>query len=212
MNEKKLNDKTIQALFQTPDLSADNLATLMIKRKPPVYKLLLKVAAVIVITLAAFLAVKRTTNYPSSTFNGCKPDTFFVMMIKKSVKDFNNYRIMNPNAEIVLCNAKLENLNLENINLKGLILDNADFRGSNLTNANFENAKADGIILEKSVMLGASLKKAVITNSRLRESNLGKANLTSITLQNSDLNKSNLNETKLDSAVISDVAFKESIL
>lgn len=103
-------------------------------------------------------------------------------------EEWNTWRAENPNIEIDLSNAELQNINLKNINLEKADLKEINFKKADLNCANLERA---------------DLSSAHLNSAKLSYANLNFANLNSANLENSSLNSATLNSAKLYFAKLS---------
>jgi len=118
-------------------------------------------------------------------------------LLKKSVKDWNDWRDANASVDIELWGA-----NLGNVDLKQVDLSRADLRGVNLNDANLWNANLIGANLSTSSLRGATLVEvkctdAILNGADFSGADLSKANLHDAVLRGTYLYNANLNGTNL---------------
>jgi len=106
-----------------------------------------------------------------------------VSLLKKSVKEWNQWRKVNPEVIPDLEGTNLENANLNNANLTDANLNNANLRGayfigSNLKRADLFLANLEGTTLIMSNLQNANLSMAYLKEADLRVANLKGANFT----------------------------------
>ena len=124
-------------------------------------------------------------------------------LVQQAQLNFLNFRITNPNAEIVdLSGADLSGVDLSGIDLSGADLTYANLSGADLTYANLSGADFSGTDLS-----GAEFRYANLSGAEFRYANLSEANL-----KYANLSGANFNCTLLYGANFSDANLSGALL
>ncbi len=113
-------------------------------------------------------------------------------ILKKGVKEWNQWRRQNPHIKPDLYKANLNRVNLEGANLSGVKFSVVNLNGAKLNKANFRKA-----ILRKADLRNASLNEAFLTGANLEGANLEEANLKGANLDLVNLKGANLDHSDL---------------
>ena len=116
--------------------------------------------------------------------------------------DFLNFRIANPNAEMV----DFSGVDLSGVDLSGVDLSGVDFRYANLRYANLSGANFNRAEFRYADLSGADLRYANFSEANFKYANLSDANL-NCTL----LNGANLSDANLSGALLFSINLREVI-
>src|SRR5689334_20054776 len=94
-------------------------------------------------------------------------DEELVKLLKKGVKDWNQWREDNPDKKIDLTRADLSNANLSRANLTDANLSRANLTDANLSKANLISANLSGAVLNGADLGGAGLSWVNLTGTGL---------------------------------------------
>jgi len=131
-----------------------------------------------------------------------------VDLLKKSVTEWNSWRVSNPTIDIDLTNCDLRGLVLNDAFLSSADLRNSDLRGAFFTRANLSHSKLQDTNLEfaylgAAYLAGANLTRAYLRNADMHLVNLDQTVLNNADLMNADLSQAVLIETDLSGANLS---------
>ena len=91
------------------------------------------------------------------------------------VDEFDKFRKENPDVEIDLSGADLEDANLYRVNLEDAHLEGTNLHSANFCRANLSGAGLNGADLTNAFLLGACLNGASLCNADLEGANLSEA-------------------------------------
>jgi hypothetical protein len=145
-----------------------------------------------------------------------------VVLLLKSVEDWNKWRKDNPEIAVNLDDAYLSGVSLfqadfhkstlQGADLRGADLRGADLRGVNLKGANLKGTNLKGANLRGANFLHASLQEAHLKLADLRGANLIGANLTKAVISQANLIKADLSGANLSSANLNATDLREANL
>lgn len=160
-------------------------------------------------------------------------DTTYLQILAQGVDDWNKWREKNPEAEIDLSGAELEQwvpkqpafqtakqlaginfskVNLQNAILKGLVLEDADFSQARLDNADLTKVNFTKAKLPHANMTGAVLYKAEFRRSEMPDALLADADLSSANFEKAYMPRANLNQANAGGANFSRADMAGAIL
>ncbi len=151
---------------------------------------------------------------------------------KKDITEWNEWRVNNPEKDVLLKGARLNEFYLEGALLnKGLVewdnktyeftgevyLENADLEYAHLENANLglarlQNARLAGTHLENADLRCAYLENADLGGTHLENAHLFSAHLENAHLSNADLENAYLGDAHLENAHLVDAHLENAIL
>jgi hypothetical protein len=134
---------------------------------------------------------------------------------KEGVQPWNRWREENPNVEIDLSGANLNEANLDEAdliraNLNEANLDEADLSRANLNEANLDEADLIRANLIRAYFNEANLSGANLDEADLSRANLSGANLSGANLTGADLSRANLSRANLFETFLVNVDLKET--
>jgi uncharacterized protein YjbI with pentapeptide repeats len=137
--------------------------------------------------------------------------------LRRSVKEWNQWRQENPNVEIALSDADLRYADLRRADLRRADLRRADLTAAELIEANLRVADLSGANLNVANLLvaelsGADFREANLSGANLREANLSGANLSEVNLNQVCLSGANLSGANLSGANLSGAKLMEANL
>jgi len=140
-----------------------------------------------------------------------------VKILKKGVKEWNEWRKANPLTVPDLREAKLKGAKLWGINLHRADLSKVNLKGatllkSNLIETNFSNANLEDTRLMIAEMWGAKLCDTNLNGADLRMAEIGDSDLTGVTLKNANLGRANLMAADLSGADLENCVLIETNL
>ena len=118
-------------------------------------------------------------------------------ILKQGVNVWNKWREDNPDVEIDLNRA-----DLNEANLTGAALHKAELTGANLRESDLSSANLSGSCLIMADLTEANLREADLNGADLREARLSRADLSEANLSRADLNRADLVETDLGKAFL----------
>ena len=131
------------------------------------------------------------------------------------IKEFNTWRLRNPNITMDLSGMNFAEMNLDEINFSGVLLHDstfsgasligADFSQSNISNCIFNNADArlakfDGAVASKARFINTNLSKAYMRVGFFDYADFTGADLSKTSFRHSSLNGAVLKKTKANKA------------
>jgi uncharacterized protein YjbI with pentapeptide repeats len=141
-------------------------------------------------------------------------------IFKHGVKEWNEWRIDNPDVRpdlseadltgVGLTRADLVAVDLSRVDLRGVILSEANLSNANLSNANLSNANLSKANLRRANLRRANLSKANLSKANLSKANLGVADFTGADLTGASLREANLEGTILKEANLRGTKYKEA--
>ena len=128
-----------------------------------------------------------------------------VDLLKQGIKEWTQWRTENPDVEINLSEANLQNaslycFNLEYANLENAALENAGLSYANLYNVTLKNANLYNAELYDVKLNFANLDKVDLRNANLEHSDLHRASFKNANLENARLTFTKLNPANLKNA------------
>jgi hypothetical protein len=141
-------------------------------------------------------------------------------LLKRGVKEWNQWRDTNPYTRPDLSDADLRaarlsgaylyQVNLNGARLSGARLSNADLRRCHLREANLSGADLKEANLGGADLSGADLSGASLREANLREADLSRTDLREANLSRADLRKTNLSGTNLSGTVFGGIDLREA--
>ncbi len=125
-----------------------------------------------------------------------------VEMLKRSVREWNDWRGENTGVWVDLTKANLKEMNLIEADLRKVRLEGANLTGTNLTGAYLIEADLKGTTLT-----GADLREANLMGANLSQANLSEAKLYNVDLGEVDLSIANLSGANLKGANLTGADF-----
>lgn len=119
--------------------------------------------------------------------------------LRKSVMDWNQWRVKNPDVKPDLADA-----DLSEINLSGANLSRADLFGAYLYRTKLHNVNLNGATVRRAILMEANLRCADLCGADLREASFYKARLLAANLTKANLSYARLVQTKLNRATLVD--------
>jgi uncharacterized protein YjbI with pentapeptide repeats len=123
-----------------------------------------------------------------------------VALLKKSVRQWNEWRLTNPTTKPQLFESDLSNAQLHSADLSS-----ADIRGASLSNANLASANLRGADLYR-----ASAWRADLSDANLEGADLSSVNLNGALLRGTNLRSANLRFASMTAADVSEAVFSEA--
>lgn len=138
-------------------------------------------------------------------------------LIRKSIKDWNDWRYENSNVKIDLSEANLSNEDISGASLRDANLSGADLSGSTLNMTRLAGADLSRANLTSAKIIEADLndanfEKAILIKANLTRSQMLRAKLLQANLAGADLSRADLSEADLRVADLSGVNFTKAQL
>jgi uncharacterized protein YjbI with pentapeptide repeats len=137
---------------------------------------------------------------------------FQLSILKKSVKEWNQWRSENWSITPDLSGADLRKINLFKANMENVNLSSCDLRDAVLINTNFNNSNLEGCRIEGSMAQGANFANAKLSNAVLRNSNFLGAIFKSADLMNTDLSGANCTAANFIGSNVADAIFYDTLV
>ena len=142
-------------------------------------------------------------------------------LLKRGVKEWNQWRETNPYTRIDLSEADLRaaplsgaylyRADLSRTRLNGATLRGADLRGARLNGARLNGARLNGATLKGACLIEVDLRGADLRGADLRKTNLRGADLSDVNLSEADLSETDLSGTSLSGTVLGGIDLREAI-
>jgi hypothetical protein len=122
--------------------------------------------------------------------------------LKEGVESWNKWRWENPDVQVDLCEASLDNGQLERANFEGAHLEGANLIRARLVSAHLHRAYLRGANLLGATIKDANLYEAHLEDAHLKEANLEGAVLSAANLERAVLTRANLRGATLMGAIL----------
>ncbi len=133
-------------------------------------------------------------------------------LVKKSIKEFNDWRAKNYDVKPDLSGADLRGMNLFKINFANADLSGADFRGAILISVEARNADLEHADLSGAQLQNANFSMANLTRVNLKGSNLTGAFMQDCSFVEADLSETDCTCTKFRNSNFTDATFYDCVV
>jgi uncharacterized protein YjbI with pentapeptide repeats len=134
-----------------------------------------------------------------------------VALLRKSVREWNEWRKANPELRVDLSGVDLSGAELSGANLSGADLSGAELRGAELRGANLWDGNLSEANLWEANLSGAYLITADFSDANLTLANLRRADLNGADLNGADLSHTILSQAKLAFTRFTNVDLSETV-